>query len=60
MIPGSASFTNRPAHGSIHRLEAAGGVDRVEGRQPLGVADLAVDLTEGGGQVDDARPVARW
>ena len=39
------------------RVEAGGGVDRVEDRQALALADLAVDLAERGSEVHDARPV---
>ena len=39
------------------RLEARRVVDGVDDRQPFTLADLAVDLAEGGGEVHDARAV---
>ena len=50
---GSASFTNRPATDGHRRLEARLRVHRVEHRQALGLADLAVDLAERRREVHD-------
>ena len=57
MSAGSASFTNRPATAGTVGSKRACGFDRVEHRQPLGRADLAVDLAERGREVHDARAV---
>ena len=57
MIAASASFTNCPAYAGTEASNRADGVDGVEDREALALADLAVDLAERRREVDDAGAV---